>query len=61
MEVQVSIDFLNINWKPDVLLLIIQSYKEFAEVKPLSRNRGKSKDQVLQEVLNDKNFNTFIL
>jgi len=52
-----SFKSLDINWKPDVLLMIIQTLKEFMEIKPNNSALGISKDQVINNVRHDAHFN----
>lgn len=41
--INIKIKHFNINWKPDVLLLIIESVKQFLDIKPIIINKDRSK------------------
>jgi hypothetical protein len=43
VEVETSLDLLDLNWKPDALLLLINSLKEFMDVQPLLPHKDLSR------------------
>ena len=53
--VKTKLESLDLNWKPDALLKLIKSMKEFMDIRPMAKNKDKSRQDILNNIQNDVN------